>query len=131
MAASLTTACAGSAGKTETKAETTVSDAAVTEWQDGDITPDATRPIVIDFNASWCPPCRMFRPVFEKAAKARHAQAVFVSVNVDSHPDIARQFNVSSIPQISILMPDGGVTTATGYMDDDAFNAFLSRALPK
>lgn len=137
--ASLTSSCSGRAkADTEAVAATVENDLetvnarnAVNEWEGGPITPDPALPIVIDFNADWCPPCRMFKPVFDKAAEANRSHALFVSVNVDSYPDVARQFNVTSIPQTSILMPDGKVVTATGYMDDDAFASFLSDALPK
>lgn len=137
-ATSLMAACSGRAASVpagaqavENDLETVNAEVIVTEWEGGTIAPDANLPVVIDFNADWCPPCRMFRPVFEKAAAANRDRALFVSVNVDSNPDAARQFNVTSIPQVSVLRPDGTVTTTSGYMDTSDFNAFLAGALSK
>ena len=95
--------------------------ASVMEWNGGRIAPDGKLPMVIDFNADWCPPCRMFGPVFESTATAYDGRALFVSVNVDTNPDAARQFGVTSIPQVSVLLPDGSVTSTSGYMDEEAF----------
>lgn len=101
----------------------------VVEWQGGELTPDPALPLVIDFNASWCPPCRMFAPVFEAAAKARAGKAIFVSVNVDNNRDAAAKFNVTAIPQVSVLKPDGKVVTTTGFMDAGQFDRFLDSSL--
>lgn len=90
------------------------------------ITPDAKLPIVIDFNATWCGPCQRFAPTFEAVAKEMQGKAIFMSVNVDNSPVAAQQFEVSAIPQISILMPDGTVTSTVGYMEKDQFLQFLA-----
>lgn len=102
----------------------------VRTWRsDTRITPDATMPIVIDFNATWCGPCRYFAPVFHEAAKAHASQAIFLSVDVDECPAAAKQFGVTGIPQMSVLRPDGSVTSAMGYMDLPEFEAWLTSAL--
>lgn len=101
----------------------------VTEWKEGTISPDASQPIVIDFNAVWCPPCRMFGPVYHAVAAKYAAKAKFLSVDVDSVPAAAGQFGVSSIPQISVLKPDGTVKSTIGYMSEEEFIEFLDSAL--
>lgn len=89
------------------------------------ITPDAKLPIVIDFNATWCGPCQRFAPIFEEVSKEMEGKAIFMSVDVDNSPEAARQFEVSSIPQISVLMPDGTVTSTVGFMEKAQFLDFL------
>ena len=65
------------------------------------------RPVVIDFWAEWCGPCRMFAPTFEAVAEEM-PDIKFGKVNVDEQPELAQQFRVMSIPTI-ILMKDGRI----------------------
>ncbi len=98
----------------------------VIEWTGGKISPDKDLPTVIDFNADWCGPCRKFAPVFHEVAGEFKGRFRFISVNVDNCPEAAAQFGVSSIPQITILRPDGSRNSAIGYMTADELKMFLS-----
>ena len=101
----------------------------VIEATDGVISPDAKLPIVIDFNAIWCPPCRKFAPVFHDVAGDFAGKAVFLSVDVDKAPAAAVQFGVSSIPQVSVLMPDSSVITSVGFMTKEELTHFITEAM--
>ena len=90
------------------------------------ISPDKKLPIVIDFNATWCGPCQRFAPIFEAVAKEYGDKAIFMSVDVDVAPNAAHQFEVTAIPQVSILMPDGNVTSTVGFMEKSQFLQFLN-----
>ena len=61
--------------------------------------------VLVDFNAEWCGPCKMLRPALEKLAEENKNTKV-VSVNVDNNPDLARKFNVFSIPCL-VVIKDG------------------------
>ncbi|MDE5650989.1 MAG: hypothetical protein K2I35_08305 [Duncaniella sp.] len=93
------------------------------------ITPDKALPTIIDFNATWCGPCRRFAPIFEEAAKEYKGKAIFMSVDVDNSPVAAQQFEVSAIPQVSILLPDGSYTSSVGFMEKQQFIDFISTAI--
>lgn len=126
--------CTGRAARTEAGADEkvaadSVANPTVEHFAGTDITPDGKLPIVIDFNAEWCPPCRMFGPVFHEVAASMQGKARFVSVNVDDYSAVARKFGVTSIPQVTVLKPDGSIVNTTGYMDRPTFEAFLSSAL--
>eukprot|EP01083_Nonionella_stella_P130915 397446_1 len=56
-----------------------------------------TKLVIIDFTATWCPPCRMIGPIFERLA-TEHPEAVFVKVDVDEASDIAQNCGVSAMP---------------------------------
>jgi thioredoxin 1 len=58
--------------------------------------------VLIDFNAEWCGPCRMLAPVLDKYAE-EHDNVKIVSINVDSNSDLARKYNVFSIPCLVVL----------------------------
>lgn len=92
------------------------------------ITPDATLPTIIDFNATWCGPCQRFAPIFEAVAKEMKGKAKFVSVDVDDSPIAAQQFNVQNIPQITVLKPDGTYKSTIGFMEKDQFIKFINEA---
>lgn len=77
----------------------------------------------------WCGPCQQFKPVFEQVAKDFAGKAQFISVNVDSCPDVAKAFGVSPIPQISVIMPNGDTDKAIGAMSLEQFTAMVKAAL--
>lgn len=64
---------------------------------------EASIPVLVDFWAVWCGPCRMQGRVLEELAPRINGDALIVKVNVDEHPDLARRYNVSSIPTLMVF----------------------------
>lgn len=67
---------------------------------------EAQLPVLLDFWAAWCGPCKMFSPVVDEFAEDAAGKAVVGKVNVDSQPDIAAEYGVMSIPTV-ILFKNG------------------------
>ena len=63
----------------------------------------AEKPMVLDFYADWCGPCRMQGPLFQQAEAALQGQAEFYKVDIEAQPALAARFEVMSIPTIAIV----------------------------
>jgi thioredoxin len=85
------------------------------------------RPLVIDFWATWCGPCKQFAPVFEAVALERSAGLSFAKVDVDENPELASRFGVMSIPTIVVVAPSGEILgSLVGARPRASFEEFLS-----
>lgn len=86
------------------------------------------RPVVVDFTAGWCAPCKSFAPVFAAAA-ARSPSVLFARVDTDANPQITSRYAVRSVPTVAVFRHRHIEERYSGALSADQFDAWLRYAL--
>ncbi|WP_434064772.1 MULTISPECIES: thioredoxin [Anaerosinus] len=82
-------------------------------------------PVLLDFWAEWCTPCKMLSPIIHEIANENTGKIKVGKVNVDEEPELATQFQVMSIPMLILFKEGKAVNTSIGFMDKEAIKKFL------
>jgi thioredoxin 1 len=99
-----------------------------------DLTFDATvirssTPVLVEFGAEWCPPCRMLAPILEEVAAERASTLRIVSVDVDASPVTQARYSVMSVPTMLLFAGGKPVRQIVGYMPKGRLLEFVDTAL--
>ena len=81
-------------------------------------------PVIIDFNADWCGPCKMLGPILESVAESRDDMK-FVSVNIDEEEDLATEYNVFSIPCLVYIKDGKEIKRNVGLLSKSDLEKFI------
>lgn len=84
----------------------------------------SSKPVLVDFWASWCGPCRMLAPTLDEIA-AEHPEITLAKVNVDEEQELAVQFQVMSIPTLILFKGGKPVATSIGFRPKETLEAML------
>jgi thioredoxin 1 len=87
----------------------------------------STDPVLVDFWAPWCGPCRMLAPVVEKVAQKYAGKAKFVKLNTDENPSIAGHYGISGIPTLLLFKGGQVADRIVGYVPENAIASMLDK----
>lgn len=84
-----------------------------------------TAPVLVDFFADWCGPCKMLAPVLEELADDIGEQAVIIKVNVDENQELAMRYHVMSVPSILIFKNGKQINSSVGFHSKEQLKELL------
>ena len=108
----------------------TVIDVDEAAFQSEVIERSATVPVVVDFWAEWCGPCRQLGPVLEQAAEAREGKVVLAKVDTDANPALSQTFGVQGIPAVKAFIEGEVVAEFVGAQGPSQVEAFFDALVP-
>ena len=88
-----------------------------------------TLPVVVDFWADWCAPCKTLTPVLEQAIGDRNGEIALAKVDTDANPDLAMRYDVRGIPNVKAFRDGQVVDEFVGVLSAPAVDAFLDKLL--
>lgn len=83
------------------------------------------RPVLADFYATWCAPCRAMGPIVERVAERFAGRAEIVKVNIDSHGDLAEKLGVRGVPTLMLFVKGRAVDRIVGMSNENTIAALL------
>ncbi|WP_336486433.1 thioredoxin [Methylobacterium nigriterrae] len=104
-----------------------IRDATTASFRQDVIAESMNRPVLVDFWAPWCGPCKQLTPVLEKAVKAAGGKVVLVKMNIDEHPSIPGQLGIQSIPAVIAFQRGQPVDGFMGAVPESQVKSFIER----
>ncbi|OCT83016.1 thioredoxin, mitochondrial [Xenopus laevis] len=86
-------------------------------------------PVVVDFHAQWCGPCKILAPRLEKVVAKQQGKVLMAKVDIDDHTDLALEFEVSAVPTVLAIKNGDVVDKFVGLKDEDQLEAFLKKLI--
>lgn len=116
-----------STGADATQGDAVVFEATQSDFAETVITPSQETPVIVDFWAPWCEPCKTMMPAMEKAVRAKKGAVKLAKVNVDQNQALAQQLQIQSIPAVFAFYKGRPVDGFMGAVPESQLKAFVDR----
>ncbi|MGI6245202.1 MAG: thioredoxin [Pseudochelatococcus sp.] len=113
--------------ETQSASAAVVKDTTTRDFRQDVIAESLKRPVLVDFWAPWCGPCRQLAPIIEKVVKAAQGRVALVKLNIDDHPDIPGQLGIQSIPAVIAFQKGQPVDGFVGVLPESQVKSFIER----
>lgn len=94
-----------------------------------EIIKNSSVPVVCDFFATWCGPCKMLAPVMEQVSDEMDGKAIFLKVDIDDNMELAGRYSIMSIPLLLVFKGGEVVDKSLGFMSKSEVSAFVQKNL--
>lgn len=91
----------------------------------------SSKPMVIDFFATWCGPCKELAPILDELEQKHKGDVIFQRIDVDKEPELAQEFNVEAIPMLLFVTPKGEYQSIMGYQEASVIEAKIAELLTR
>lgn len=88
-----------------------------------------SKPMVIDFFATWCGPCKQLSPILDELEKKYEGEVIFKRIDVDKEPELAQEFGIEAIPTLMFVTPKGEYQMVQGYQEAPALESQIAQLL--
>ncbi|NQU79119.1 thioredoxin [Candidatus Woesearchaeota archaeon] len=92
---------------------------------------NAEMPVIVDFWASWCGPCKMLAPIFNELSKEYEGKLKFCKISTEDHPDMADRFEIRGIPCLIVFKNGKELERISGYSPKETLRQKIDEALSK
>ncbi len=89
----------------------------------------SSKPMVVDFYATWCGPCQELSPILDEIEKGHKGEVIFKRIDVDQEPELAQEFRVEAIPLLLFVAPNGDYQTLMGLQAPEIIEAKITELL--
>jgi len=86
-------------------------------------------PVLVDFGATWCPPCKMIEPIIERISSEYDGKLKVYQVNTDNDPGLAQRFGITGVPTLILFKNGETVKSVVGFREYDALKAIVDSIL--
>lgn len=91
----------------------------------------STKPVLVDFFATWCGPCKMLVPVLEKLSAEKKEALDIIKIDTDQFPELATNYMVQSIPTLILFHEGKPIATQKGFQNKEALEKWINKSLGK